>query len=287
MDEFRTERLLWRSSVPDDLDDMHALFSDYEVVKWTSSWPYPSDRAFTASRCVPVDPDAGIVGPFMLDRRMVGCMGIVKGEMGFCIARSDWGKGFATEMGRAVVARFFRDYDADMLRASAWVGNDASARVLEKLGFAQVGTSRQACKAQGKDMESRDFALSRTDWLAANPLAIATERLLIRPYRDSDAVAFHAIASHVEVARMMISVPHPLNAKQAADWIAARHYQGRLGFCAGVFLHDGTLVGNVGIGGEPTTIMYFVDPARWGQGLATEALRGFLAWACAFRSAGG
>ena len=281
MDEIRTKRFVWRTSCPDDLDDMHTLFSDYEVVKWTSSWPFPPDRDFTASRFLAMDPDTGFAGPMLLDGRIIGSMGIVKGEMGFCIVRSYWGRGFASEMGAAVVARFFLDVDAERVNASVWVGNDASARVLDKLGFAQVGNSTQACVSRGKDMASLDYELCRADWLAANPLAINTRRLLIRPYLDSDASAFHAIARHAQVARMMMSVPHPLSRAQAADWIATRRFDGRLGFCAGVFLHDGTLVGNVGIGGKPVSTMYFVDPARWGQGLATEALRGFLAWAFA------
>ena len=34
-----------------------------------------------------------------------------------------------------------------------------------------------------------------------------------------------------------------------------------------------TLLGVVGIGPEPASLMYFIEQAHWGQGLATEACR--------------
>ncbi len=114
-------------------------------------------------------------------------------------------------------------------------------------------------------------------WLTANPLSIETERLVIRPYKASDAPAFRAIANHQSVARMMMSVPHPMSLHQAADWMAERAYAGRPGFCLGVFLKDGPLIGNLGMGGSPVSCMYFLHPDHWGRGYATEAMRGFLA----------
>ncbi|HCQ67345.1 MAG TPA: hypothetical protein DIU07_20345 [Rhodobacteraceae bacterium] len=51
----QTDRLLWRRSSPQDLDALHALVSDDEVVKNTATWPSPADRAFAESRCAPFD----------------------------------------------------------------------------------------------------------------------------------------------------------------------------------------------------------------------------------------
>ena len=280
MDEFRTKRLRWRQPRASDVNAYMAFVSDYEVVKWTATWPHPAEREFVASRCVPMAPERGFAGPVFAADEMIGGVGIITGELGFFVAKPHWGKGYATEMARAAIAQAFQTQDFDQIVATIWQANAASARVLDKLGFAQTGTSRHACKAQGKEVDAIDFCLSRADWLTANPLRILTERLMIRPYSASDVTAFHAISADKDVARMLISVPHPFSIEQAITWIDDRQFRGRLGFCAGVFLRDGTLIGNVGIGGNPTATMIFIDPAQWGRGLATEALRGFLD--CAF-----
>ncbi len=279
MDEFRTKRLRWRQPRASDVDAYMAFVSDYEVVKWTATWPHPAEREFVVSRCVPMAPELGFAGPVFAADEMVGGVGIIAGELGLFVAKPHWGNGYATEMARAAIARAFQTQDFDQIVATIWQANAASVRVLDKLGFAQTGTSRHACNAQDKEVDAIDFCLRRADWLTANPLHILTERLMIRPYSASDVTAFHAIAAAQDMARMLTSVPHPISNEQAADWIEDRQYQGRLGFCAGVYLLDGTLIGNVGIGGDPTSIMFFIDPVQWGRGLATEALCGFLDWA--------
>lgn len=41
----RTERLTLRRNIPSDLDGMHALVANYDVVKMTARWPWPADKA--------------------------------------------------------------------------------------------------------------------------------------------------------------------------------------------------------------------------------------------------
>lgn len=54
-------------------------------------------------------------------------------------------------------------------------------------------------------------------------------------------------------------------------------YRGKLGFRAGMFLPKAGLIGFVGIGGREMSCAFAIDPAFWGQGYASEALRGLLA----------
>jgi class 3 adenylate cyclase len=63
--------------------------------------------------------------------------------------------------------------------------------------------------------------------------------------------------------------------------LAAREYQGRPGFLAGIHLRDGELIGCVGLVDQPLTVHYFFDPAHWGRGYATEALVPFVDWCAA------
>ena len=61
-------------------------------------------------------------------------------EIGYTIRRSHWGRGLATEIAQALVAWHFAHAPDVALRGTVAVGNDRSARVLEKVGFLDVGT---------------------------------------------------------------------------------------------------------------------------------------------------
>jgi ribosomal-protein-alanine N-acetyltransferase len=61
-------------------------------------------------------------------------------QLSFTIRRSHWGLGLATEIAGALVGWHVSHAGAASLRAIAAVGNHASVRVLEKVGFHEVGT---------------------------------------------------------------------------------------------------------------------------------------------------
>ncbi len=167
MDEFRTRRLRWRPPRAGDVDAYMTFVSDYEVVKWTATWPYPADRDFVASRCVPVAADLGFAGPVFFGEEMIGGVGLIDREFGFFFARLHCGQGHATEIGRAAISRAFQFYDWDHIVATVMQGNTGSARVLEKLGFRPAGTTRCTSNAQGKDVAATEYHLTRKDWLAS------------------------------------------------------------------------------------------------------------------------
>jgi len=59
--------------------------------------------------------------------------------LGFYIAREFWGRGLATEAGRAFVDFGFDELKLTRIVTSVQVENAASIRVLEKLGFVVTG----------------------------------------------------------------------------------------------------------------------------------------------------
>lgn len=61
------------------------------------------------------------------------------GGLSCVIRRSRWGLGLATEVAEALVDWHLAHAAAVPLRAIVALGNDASARVLEKVGFDEVG----------------------------------------------------------------------------------------------------------------------------------------------------
>lgn len=166
MTTLTTKRLMLRLAQPADLDALHALVSNYDVVKMTATWPWPADRDFTASRSVPFDPEKGVVGLVFCGEDMVGSMGIAakgdKAELGYMFAPAHWGKGYATEMGRALIAHCWTRYPWDEITACVFADNGASGRVLEKLGFSEGPRCSGECRARGAILPTRTYRLARS-----------------------------------------------------------------------------------------------------------------------------
>ncbi|GHE95236.1 N-acetyltransferase [Aliiroseovarius zhejiangensis] len=161
-----TDRLMMRRLQPSDAEAFHALVSHFDVVRMTSSWPWPADPAFTRSRCHPCDPVTGMAGPVFHRGQLVGAMGIMSRdeagpEMGYMFAPEHWGRGFATEMGQKLITHVWAQYDWDVVRATAFFDNPASARVLTKLGFVETEPTSGRCVARGGDFPLRSFILPR------------------------------------------------------------------------------------------------------------------------------
>ena len=161
-----TDRLMMRRAQPADVDAFHALVSHFDVVRMTSSWPWPSDPAFTKSRCVPCDPAMGMAGPVFHQRQLVGAMGVLcrdesGPELGYMFAPDHWSKGFASEMAAKLIAHVWARYDWDVIGATAFEDNPASVRVLSKLGFVETEPTTGRCRARNGDFPLRSFTLSR------------------------------------------------------------------------------------------------------------------------------
>jgi RimJ/RimL family protein N-acetyltransferase len=87
------------------------------------------------------------------------------GEMGYSIARSDWGRGLATAAARAVMAAAFTAYASlTRIRAMADARNLGSLRVMEKLGMVREGGLRQNRLVRGEYIDAVWCGVLRPDW---------------------------------------------------------------------------------------------------------------------------
>jgi RimJ/RimL family protein N-acetyltransferase len=84
-------------------------------------------------------------------------------EIGYRYVRSAWGRGVATEAGRAVLDHGFRALGFDPIVAVTHPANLASQRVLEKLGLRPRGA------AFHYEQSLSFFELRREEFLAADP----------------------------------------------------------------------------------------------------------------------
>jgi RimJ/RimL family protein N-acetyltransferase len=106
---------------------------------------YPTEFSFGVGQHAA---SAGALGPFFLHRAdddvVVGEIGggvVAPGvvEIGYAVVKSCWGRGYATEAVRALVQRAREVADVRRIVGHTPLDRPASARVLEKVGFALIG----------------------------------------------------------------------------------------------------------------------------------------------------
>ena len=74
---------------------------------------------------------------------------------------------------RAMIDAAFSLSEVSVIEASVQVGNPASLRVLEKVGFAHVGTGLRGAPARGAMIECEAFEFKRADWTARDCAEVA------------------------------------------------------------------------------------------------------------------
>ena len=144
----RTERLLLRPGWAEDAPALYRAIADEGVIRNLASPPWPY-RLEDAEAFLRTERDPALPG-FLIFRRtggeteLVGSMGFGRRpdgrtEFGYWIARAHWGKGYATEAGRAALAAARDSFRLATVQAGHFLDNPASGRVLEKLGFRPTG----------------------------------------------------------------------------------------------------------------------------------------------------
>jgi len=139
-----TERLLLRPGWIEDAAALTAAIGDREIARNLLRVPWPYSQADAESFLTqPADPMRPCFLICLRDsNRLIGGIGLsgeVEAEFGYWIARDHWGRGYATEAGRAVMALADSSLRLPRIRARRMVDNAGSANVLRKLGFQPTG----------------------------------------------------------------------------------------------------------------------------------------------------
>lgn len=167
MQEIETARLRLRRFVAGDLDAVRRIYGNSEVMRYM--W---DGQARTEAQIR--DALAFLMGGW--DERGIGMWAVVhkargevigrcgftflpgttEAEIGYILARSHWGAGYATEAARAGLHYGFEDLALPRVVAVARPDNLASRRVLQKLGMTYEETARhygaeQACYGVERD----------------------------------------------------------------------------------------------------------------------------------------
>jgi ribosomal-protein-alanine N-acetyltransferase len=80
-------------------------------------------------------------------------------SLGFGVRAEYWGRGYATEMAARMIAFGFDDLALHRISADAAIENEASIRVLKKIGMTYEGTARDCIWAQGRWWTESKYAI--------------------------------------------------------------------------------------------------------------------------------
>jgi len=85
-------------------------------------------------------------------------------ELGYQFAPDAWGNGYATDAARELCGYAFEARRFHKVYAKVYETNPASARVLEKVGFAEEGRHREEAFVDGEHVDIRRFGLLADEW---------------------------------------------------------------------------------------------------------------------------
>ncbi|WP_367038387.1 GNAT family N-acetyltransferase [Streptomyces sp. Je 1-332] len=171
-----TARLRLRPFTDADADHLFALHSNTHVMRYWDSAPW-NERAHAdrfIARCGTMA-DEGTGARVAIDRAsdgaFVGWCALTdwdpdfrSASLGYCLADTTWGHGYATEAAHALLQWAFDTLDLNRVQAETDTRNVASARVLEKTGFLREGTLREECIVNGEVSDTWVFGLIRREW---------------------------------------------------------------------------------------------------------------------------
>ncbi|QUS56178.1 GNAT family N-acetyltransferase [Pseudovibrio brasiliensis] len=178
--ELKTDRLTLRQFKHTDLEPLCTHINNFAVVKTLSEVPYPYSKEdgewwinfcrttpFSEKIAWVVEGPAGFSGAITLMKLQSG-----KPILGYWLAEHLWGKGYMSEAAEAVTAYGFETLKLPTIYTSALEENPASLRVLQKLGFREVGRGFSTPRSrQGETLPSVSFSLTKDQW--AERLTIA------------------------------------------------------------------------------------------------------------------
>lgn len=174
----RTERLLLRPFRLTDAEDVYAYANDEEWSRFLARapWPYTrKDGEEWVARCVLTDWRTRPQFALELDGAAVGGVNVridpeaAVAELGYFIWSAHWNKGLMTEAARAVLDWTFESHAVEKVYARADARNEASLRVMEKLGMRHEGTLRSQRVHRGERVDEVYYGLLRGEWEGARP----------------------------------------------------------------------------------------------------------------------
>ncbi len=250
---FQTTRLCIRDHQSEDLDSMHRLFSNAEAMRYlTTIRTTTLDETFLWL-------EEAIKQAAMTERtkwyfavteqktgKYLGEMGYVVLEdsaqgrvvdLGFFLEPAHWGKGYAAEAAEAVLRFAFTEGSVHKVIADCLSENQASEKVMKKLGMTCEGELLEHTLHEGVLKNRVLYRLIRHEWLQRSETSLFGKALpaesVIFPIRNPkkrpkailfdygqtlfDEEGFDALAGTAAVLREAVDNPHGVSAEEVQE----------------------------------------------------------------------
>lgn len=137
------------------IDESRWFVNEYAQSRYAAKEPEPLGILIKDD---PLGMIVGSVGAFWVSQPH-GVM-----EMGYTLSEPHWGRGYIVEAAQALMRFVFDDYAIQRLQARVIVGNAASERVVQKLGFTREGVLRSFILRRGSWWDLAIWSLLRGEF---------------------------------------------------------------------------------------------------------------------------
>lgn len=179
--QLKTKRLVLRKPKISDIDAIIENINNYNISKWLSTVSYPYKRKDALSWISIVNKNAlkkkksdyTFAIYLKENNQPIGGCGVhninfdaKKASVGYWLGEKNHKKGYGTEALSSLLNFAFNDLLLNKLEAEVFIGNIASANLLEKFGFTKEGTKRQSvyCKADNLIKDEHLYGLLKKDY---------------------------------------------------------------------------------------------------------------------------
>ena len=169
-----TARLTLRLLREDDAEALFAIYSDPVVMRYWASPPWKSieeARDLIARDQLPGREYLRLGLERREDGRLIGQCSLFnlnqqcqRAELGYSLAQSAWGGGYAQEAVSAVLTHAFGKLNLNRVEADIDPRNTASAKLLERLGFTREGLLRERWIVDGEASDTAWYGLLARNW---------------------------------------------------------------------------------------------------------------------------
>lgn len=171
-----TERLLLRAFGPSDAPEVRRLVGARETAATTLAIPHPYTTSMAEEWIGGLEArrERGEALHWAITRRedgaLLGAIGLElaaqhqRGELGYWVGVPYWRQGYCSEAARAVVRYAFEALRLERLVAFHFARNEASGRVMRKLGMTQEGVLRKHVLKWGQRVDLVCYGLLREEW---------------------------------------------------------------------------------------------------------------------------
>jgi RimJ/RimL family protein N-acetyltransferase len=173
-------RLILRPLQTGDAEALFTIFSDAETMRYWSSAPWTAigqaTALITSAQLGHEDGSSLRLGlEIAASGQLIGTCTLYnlsssnrRCEVGYILGRAHWGHGYMAEAMSALLAHAFGALDLNRVEADVDPRNEASARLLERLGFKKEGFMRERWIVNGEICDTDYYGLLRAGWLAAH-----------------------------------------------------------------------------------------------------------------------